>query len=368
MTKAQQVRPHRQAWHAVVPIVGVVCLAVSWNRDLPIAGLALLGVVLAATILSAVHHAEVVAARVGEPYGSLLLAVAVTVIEVSLILTIMSSQTSNSASLARDTIFAALMITCNGIVGAALLVRTLRGGEAVFNATGAVSGLAAIAALATLSLILPNFTTSSLGPTLTASQLVFAAIAALAVYLLYVFVQAVRHRDYFLPDDDDPTTDDDDDHLLPPSNRTAWTSFLLLLLALVTVVGLAKVTSPLLEAAVSTAGLPSAAVAVGIALLVLLPESIAAIRAARRGRVQTSLNLAYGSAMASIGLTIPSVAALSLLFGYELALGLNPVAIVLLAVTMFTGLATALYGRATVLQGGIHLTLLAAFLVLVAIP
>ena len=368
MTTATQVRPHRRTWHAVVPIVGVLSLLAAWNRDLSFALLAVLGLVLALTILSAVHHAEVVAARIGEPYGSLLLAIAVTVIEVSLILTIMASGASNTASLARDTIFAALMITCNGIVGAALLVRTLRGGEAVFNASGAVSGLAAIAVLATLSLILPNFTTSSAGPTLTATQLVFAALAALAVYLLYVFVQTVRHRDYFLPEDDDPALDDDDDHLLPPSNGTAWASLVLLILALVAVVGLAKVTSPLLEAGVSRVGLPSAAVAVGIALLVLLPESIAALRAARRGRVQTSLNLAYGSAMASIGLTIPSVAALSLFLGYELVLGLDPVAIVLLAVTMFTGLATALYGRATVLQGGIHLTLLAAFLVLVAVP
>jgi len=365
---SRQVRPHRRIWHAAVPVLGVICLLVSWNRDLPVGVLVLLGVILALTILSAVHHAEVVAARVGEPYGSLILAIAVTVIEVSLILTIMAAGSSSSASLARDTIFAALMITCNGIVGLALLVRTARGGEATFNAAGAVTGLSAIAVLATLSLILPNFTQSTSGPTFTSSQLIFAAIAALTVYLLYVFVQTVRHRDYFLPEDDDPTMDDADEHVLPPNRKTTWASVLLLMLALLAVVGLAKVTSPLLEAAVSTVGLPSAAVAVGIASLVLLPESIAAIRAARRGRVQTSLNLAYGSAMASIGLTIPSVAALSLILGYELVLGLDSVAIVLLTITMFTGLATALYGRATVLQGGIHLTLLGAFLVLVAVP
>lgn len=365
-TGSRQARPHRRIWHAAVPVLGVICLLVSWNRDLPVGVLALLGVILALTILSAVHHAEVVAARVGEPYGSLLLAIAVTVIEVSLILTIMAAGSSSSASLARDTIFAALMITCNGMVGVALLVRTARGGEALFNAAGAVTGLSAIAVLATLSLILPNFTQSTSGPTFTSSQLVFAAIAALTVYLLYVFVQTVRHRDYFLPEDDDPTTDDD--HVLPPTRMTTWASVLLLMFALLAVVGLAKVTSPLLEAAVFTVGLPSAAVAVGIASLVLLPESIAAIRAARRGRVQTSLNLAYGSAMASIGLTIPSVAALSLILGYELILGLDSVAIALLTITMFTGLATVLYGRATVLQGGIHLTLLGAFLVLVAVP
>lgn len=360
--------PHRRAWHAVIPLVAAACLALTWGRSLSLVMLGLVAVLLAMTVLSAVHHAEVVAARVGEPYGSLVLAVAVTVIEVALIVTLMAMRTQSAGSLARDTVFAALMITCNGIVGAALLVRTLRGGEAVFNASGAVSGLAAIAVLATFSLVLPTFTTSSAGPTLTDAQLAFAAAAALVVYLLFVLVQAVRHRDYFLPEDDDPAGDSEEHHASPPRGTDAWLSLGLLVIALIGVVGLAKVNSPLLEAAVESAGLPPAAAAVGIALLVLLPESIAAIRAARRGRIQTSINLAFGSAMASIGLTIPTIAVVSWLFDYQLTLGLDASAIVLLAATMFTGLATVLSGRATVLQGGIHLSLLAGFLVLVAIP
>lgn len=360
----------RRAWHAATPIVAVASLALAWGRDLPTWVLVALGFVMAAAVLSAVHHAEVVAARVGEPFGSLVLAVAVTVIEVALIVTLMASDPAGNEGLARDTVFAAVMITCNGIVGLALLARTLRGGEATFNAAGAVSGLSAIALLATFSLVLPSFTTSTLGPTLTTTQLAFAALAALVVYLLFVFVQAVRHRDYFLPDVDDPDGDGivEDEHVAPPSGRVALASMILLALALAAVVGLAKVTSPLIESAVRSVGLPPAAVAVSIALLVLLPESIAAVRAARRGRVQTSVNLAYGSAMASIGLTIPTIAVLSWVFGYRLELGLEPTAIVLLAITMFTGLATVLSGRATVLQGGVHLSLLAGFLVLVASP
>lgn len=363
----------RRAWHAATPIIALVCLVLAWGRSLPLVLLGVLAVVLALVVLSAVHHAEVVAARVGEPFGSLVLAVAVTVIEVALIITLMAADPAGTTGLARDTVFAALMITCNGIVGLALLARTVRGRQATFNAAGAVSGLSAIALLATFSLVLPSFTRSTAGPTLSDTQLGFAAVAALVVYLLFVFVQTVRHRDYFLPEDDEPHADDvvdedEDDHASRPSSRTALVSLLLLLVALVAVVGLAKVTTPLIEGAVESAGLPTAAVAVSIALLVLLPESIAAIRAARRGRVQTSLNLAYGSAMASIGLTIPTVAVLSWVFGYQLVLGLEATSIVLLAITMFTGLATVLSGRATVLQGGVHISLLAGFLVLVVAP
>lgn len=357
----------RRAWHAFVPAVATVTLAASWGRDLPTLVLVLIGLVLAAAVLSAVHHAEVVAARLGEPFGSLVLAVAVTVIEVALIVTLMTTDPQNTQALARDTVFAALMITCNGIVGASLLARTLRGGEVTFTAAGAVSGLSAIALLATFSLVLPSFTRSTQGPTLSTTQLAFAALAALIIYLLFVLVQTVRHRDYFLPDGQD-AEESDDVHAQTPSDREALVSLVLLILALAAVVGLAKVTTPLIEMGVTSLGLPRAAVAVSIALLVLLPESIAALRAATRGRIQTSLNLAYGSAMASIGLTIPTIALMSWIFDYDLVLGIDPTSVVLLAITLFTGLGTVLAGRATVLQGGIHLITLTGFLVLVASP
>lgn len=355
-------------WHRIVPLIALLALVVSWGRDLPMWWLTVLAVLLAGSVLAAVHHAEVIALRVGEPYGSLVLAVAVTVIEVALIVTLISTSSKASGSLARDTVFAALMITCNGIVGAAIVVRTLRGGTARFNAAGAGSGLAAIAALATLSLVLPTFTTSSAGPTFSTSQLAFAAIAALVVYLLFVFVQTVRHRDYFLPPLVAGQSASEDSHADRPSGRVALGSLAMLAVCLVGVVGLAKVTTPLIESIVKGAGLPVTAVAVVIALLVLLPESIAALRAAHRGRFQTSINLAYGSAMASIGLTIPTIAVASWLLGFDLMLGLDPVEITMLAITVGVGILTVTPGRATLLQGGLHLTLFAGFLVLVVSP
>lgn len=357
-----------QLIQVVLPILAVAVLGLTWGRTLPMALLVAVALVMAAAVVSAVHHAEVVALRVGEPFGSLVLAVAVTVIEVALIVTLMTTSETASASLARDTVFAALMITCNGMIGIALLVATFRGGTARFNAAGAGAGLAAIGALATLSLVLPTFTRSSAGPTFTASQLAFAALAALFIYLLFVFVQTVRHRDYFMPPRDKDASGHVIEHAVRPSDRAAIQSLILLALCLVAVVGLAKVTTPLIESLVAGAGLPLSAVAVSIALLVLLPESIAAIRAARRGRFQTSINLAYGSAMASIGLTIPTIAVASWLGGFDLILGLGATEIVLLTVTMFTGALTVTPGRASLLQGGVHLSLFAAFLVLVASP
>lgn len=323
---------------------------------------------LAGAVLAAVHHAEVVAHRVGEPFGSLVLAVAVTVIEVGLIVTLMASGGSKADALARDTVFAAVMITCNGIVGLSILVGTVRRRVVTFNAEGMGAAMATIATLATLSLVLPTFTTSRPGPQFSSAQLGFAAVASLALYLLFVAMQTVRHRDYFLPTTPDGTVIDVDEHAEPPSARAATTSLALLLVALVAVVGDAKAVSPAIENAVAAAGLPNAVVGVVIALLVLAPETLAAGRAARRDRVQTSLNLGLGSAMASIGLTIPAIAVATVWLEGPLLLGLGPVEMVLLAVTVVVGILTVVPGRATLLQGGVHLVILAAFIFLAASP
>jgi Ca2+:H+ antiporter len=334
--------------------------------------------VLAAAVLSAVHHAEVVAHRVGEPFGSLVLAVAVTIIEVALILTLMIAGGPGSASLARDTVFAAAMITTNGILGLSLLLGARRYGTTLFNAEGSGAALATVATLAVLTLVLPTFTTSRPGPQFTPAQLAFAAVASLVLYAAFVMTQTVRHRDFFLPvtDADRPpdrgsVPDGDEDegvHAAPPSDRAALTSLGLLLAALVGVVGLAKVESPAIEAGVAGLGLPPTFVGVVIALLVLLPETLAAARAARRNRIQISINLALGSAMASIGLTIPTIAVASIWLPGPLVLGLGPVQIVLLAVTVAVGALTVVPGRATRLQGAVHLVLLAAFVFLAANP
>ncbi|RJL25212.1 ionic transporter y4hA [Bailinhaonella thermotolerans] len=350
------------------PPLAVVLLALAWGRELPVAAVIVAAVFLAGAVLAAVHHAEVVAHRVGEPFGSLVLAVAVTVIEVALIVSLMASGGPEAASLARETVFAAIMITCNGIVGISLLITALRHRVAVFNAEGAGGALGTVATLATLTLVLPSFTTSTPGPAFAPAQLAFAAVASLALYGLFVFTQTVRHRDYFLPVRPDGSVIDADDHAVPPSGRTALASLGLLLVALVAVVGLAKVESPAIESAVSAAGLPHAVVGVVIALLVLLPESIAAVRAARRDRVQTSLNLALGSAMASIGLTIPTIAVASIWLDGPLHLGLGPTHLVMLALTLVVTTLTVVPGRATLLQGGLHLVLLSCFLFLAVSP
>jgi Ca2+:H+ antiporter len=355
-------------WTVSVPAVAAVALLLTWGRDLPPFVVVIVALLLAGAVLAAVHHAEVVAHKVGEPFGSLVLAVAVTVIEVALIVTLMISGGPETQALARDTVFAAVMITCNGILGLSLLVGALRRNVAVFNPEGTGSAFATVAALATLSLVLPTFTTSRPGPEFSGPQLAFAAVVSLGLYGLFVMVQTRRHRDYFLPITTAGKVIDVEEHADPPTGRTALISLGMLVLALVAVVGNAKAVSPTIEAGVAGAGLPHAVVGVIIALLVLLPETLAAVRAARRDRVQTSLNLSLGSAMASIGLTIPAIAIASIWLEGPLLLGLGGTQMVLLALTVVVGVLTVVPGRANVLQGGVHLGLLAVYLFLAASP
>ena len=354
----------RWSWTTVAPLAGLVVLAASWGRHPGTAAASVVAVFLVGAVLAAVYHAEVVAHRVGEPFGSLVLAVAVTVIEVGLILTLMLSHgDKDTSALARDTVFSAVMISCNGIVGLALLVGALRHHLASFNPEGTGAALATAITLASVTLVLPRFTTSTPGPEFSPSQLAFAAVASVALYGLFVFTQTVRHRDFFLPVGAAGDLDGDG-HADLPSSRTALVSLGLLVVALLGVVGLAKVESPSIEAGVSALGFPAASVGVVIALLVLLPESIAAVRAAARDDAQTSMNLAYGSAIASIGLTIPTLAVATIWVDDPLALGLEPMQMVLLATTAVVSVLTVVPGRAKPLQGGVHLVLLAAFVFL----
>ncbi len=356
---------HIPSWTTAIPVVALLTLIPTWGAKPPGIVLGVIALLLGGAVFAAVHHAEVIAHRVGEPFGSLVLAISVTIIEVGLIVTLMVSGGSETDTLARDTVFAAAMITCNGILGLSILVAALRRHVAEFNAEGMASALATVGTLATLTLVLPTFTTSASGPEFTAGQLAFAAVASIALYALFVLVQTVRHRDYFLPDEADAPPEV---HAAPPTNREALTSLGLLVVALVAVVGLAKVESPAIEDAVGAIGAPASAVGVAIALVVLLPETIAAIRNAARGRVQTSMNLAFGSAIASIGLTIPAIAVASIWLDGPLVLGLGPTQMVLLAITAVVGALTVLPGRATVQEGGVHLVLFAAFLVLAVSP
>jgi len=356
------------SWNGWVPIVAVVVLALGWGRDLSVAVVGIVTMILAGAVLAAVHHAEVVAHRVGEPFGSLVLAVAVTVIEVALIVTLMIGGAGAAETLARDTVFSAVMITCNGLVGLSILAGTRRHSVVSFNAEGSGAALATVATLTTLGLVVPTFTTTTPGPVFSPPQLAFAAITALALYGLFVALQTGRHRDYFLPVTADGAIIDADEHATPPTTRAALFSLSLLFIALVAVVGNAKLASPMIERGVVAAGLPASFVGVIIAMLILLPETLAAVRAAGRGRMQISLNLAFGSAMASIGLTIPTLAVAAIWLPVPLHLGLGPIHIVLFALTCIVAVLTVVPGRATLLQAGVHLALLAAYLFLAISP
>lgn len=390
----------RPSWTIVLPLLAAVALALAWFSEPGTLVLAVLAVLLVGAVLAAVHHAEVVAHRVGEPYGSLVLAVAVTIIEVALIVTLMVTTDKDTAGLARDTVFAAVMITVNGIVGISLLVGALKHHLAVFNPEGTGAALATVITLAVLCLVVPSVTTSEPGPEFTGVQLAFAAVASLTLYGMFVFTQTIRHRDFFLPVtqaghsplvpsaaradaaaqrssdaagapgffEHEPVDLDEDGHADPPTDRAALTSLGLLVVSLVAVVGLAKIESPAIEAGVAALGFPAAVVGVVIALLVLAPETIAAVRAASRNRVQVSLNLALGSAMASIGLTIPAIAVASIWLDGPLELGLDQLQTVLLLLTAAVAILTVVPGRAKPLQGGVHLVLFVSFLFLTIAP
>ncbi|WP_206994980.1 calcium:proton antiporter [Trinickia mobilis] len=348
-------------WTLWVPIAAWIILAASRAAGDGTWFVALIALSLAGAVFSAVHHAEVVAHRVGEPLGTLVLAVAVTVIEVALIVSVMLTGGPEKSGLARDTVFAAVMIVCNGIVGICLLVGGLRHGEQNFRVRGANAALSVLASLSILTLVMPNYLSAAPGPVLSTSQLAFAGVSSLVLYCVFVFVQTIRHRDYFLAD---ALAEDDSVHADPPSMRTAVISSVLLLIALVAVVLLAKLLSPAVERAVRAAGAPEAVVGIVIAALVLLPEGLAAVSQARANRLQTSLNLALGSALASIGLTIPTVAVVFISTGQPLTLGIGGMETVLLALTLLVGTLTLATGRTTILQGAVHLSLFAAYLFL----
>ena len=347
-----------------VPALACLTLGLVWGRELGWMLLLLVATALIATVLVSVHHAEVIAHRVGEPFGTLVLALAVTIIEVSLIISLMLSGGAAASALARDTVYATVMIVCNGTVGLCLLVGAWKHRVLTFRVEGTTPTLSVLATLTVLTLVLPSFTSTTPGPTLSSAQLVFVGVISLTLYGVFVFVQTVRHRGYFLP----VAVESDEEQADPPSTSVALTSLALLFLCLIAVVGLAKSLAPNIEAVVKSASAPHAVIGIAIALMVLLPETWAAVRTALRNRMQTSFNLALGSALATIGLTIPAVAATSIVLGLQLDLGLPPKEMVLLVLTLMISAMTLAGGRSTVLQGAVHLVLFAVFLFLAIVP
>jgi Ca2+:H+ antiporter len=352
-------------WSWLAPLAAALALALLQGRaaELPVAlGLAAL---LIPAVLAAVHHAEVIAVKVGEPFGTLVLALAVTVIECALIVTLMLAKPDASGALLRDTVYSAVMIILAGVVGLCIAVGAARHHVQRFGLHGASAATTTLAALAVLVLVLPNFTTSTTGPTYTDLQLILVGVASLVLWLLFVFVQTVRHRDYFLPEDGAADSHHDVGDV---SARQAALALGLLLASLVVVVLLSKTLSDPLAAAIAKSGAPLTAVGVVIAGIVLLPEGVAAVRAARADRLQTSLNLALGSALATIGLTVPIIAGLSVMFGWTLVLGLDAKGITLLALTLLVSSMSLSTGRTTVLQGAVHLVIFAFFLFTSFVP
>ena len=353
---------HWTGW--LPPLLG---LGAALGLGLRAAGWAALGILalLLLSVRAAVHHAEVVAARVGEPFGALILAIAVTVIEVALIASVMLAADPPNTTLLRDTILAVVMLVAAGLTGLCIVLAALRHREPGFNAEGASALLSVVVAMATLVLILPNHVRAAAGPEFGPVQQEVVAGLCLALYAVFVFVQTVRNRDYFIP------------HLLEgdgaepaarPSGREAAISGALLLLGLSAVVLLAKTVAPAIEATVATLRLPAAVTGVVVAAIVLLPETATALRAARADRLQTSLNLALGSAVSTIGLSVPIVVALAAWIGQPLALGVSPADTVLLALTFLTGM-LALSGAVTnLLQGCVLLVVFGAWLLTVFIP
>lgn len=346
------------------PGVALVLLVFYWNRTPDVGGVVLLSLVLLGGVMSAVHHVDVVAAFVGRVWGAVILALAVTIIEVALIVAILLASGESAAGLGRDTVFAAVMITTNGIIGLSVVAATFRSATSSFNSEGSGAALGAIAVIATLSLVIPAFTTGSAGPTFTNPQLIFVGLAALSVYILFLYILTVRNREHFEDLESPPT----EALVVVPSRSHFVTSFVLLIIALAIIVGLSKVLSPSVETVVVGAGLPLTFVAVAIALVILLPEGVAAFRFARRGHLQSSFNLGYGSALASIGLTIPALVVVSFMLDFDLEFGLRSIDIVLFFLTLVVSTVTVASHRVTLFQGGLHLAIFAAFLFLSMSP
>jgi Ca2+:H+ antiporter len=319
---------------------------------------------LVGSVLAAVHHAEVIAHRVGQPFGVLVLAIAVTVIEVALIVSLMFA--GGDEGLARDTVFAAVMIILNGMVGICLLIGGIKYRVQKFELEGVRSTLTVLVSISVLTLILPNYTSSTDGPEYSNAQLLFVGIVTLVLYATFVIVQNIRNRDFFLSESEKQDEQEAAEH--PPTRRATISSFLLLLVCLVAVVLIAKALSPDLDRLVDRLNAPHSLVGVIIAMIVLLPESVAAIRAARNNHLQKALNLSLGSAVASIGLTIPTVSAVSIFTGLPLALGLDIKSTMLFFLTLLVVAISLSTGRTTILQGMVLLVLFAVYLFMIIFP
>ncbi|MFY7652608.1 MAG: calcium:proton antiporter [Chitinophagaceae bacterium] len=350
-------------WTITFPLLACILYATGYTQQNT--GFQIIaGILLIISVTSAIHHSEIVAHKVGEPFGTIILAVAITIIEVSVIVSLMLSGGDNVATLARDTVYSATMLILNGIVGLCLFIGGLKHHEQIFSKHSVIIALVSLISILIFTLILPTFTKSVSGPYYSQSQLIFASFACLFIYSCFIVAQTVRHREYFLPKNDESSTQIS----TIVTTKALIISFIFLIVSLTVVVLLAKELSPVIESVVLSYQLPKRLVGVIIAAIILLPEGTAAIIAAKKNKLQTSLNLALGSALASIGMTIPIVSLVSYLYNMQLVLGLDILSIILLGLSIFTVMLSLISGRSNIVYGAVLLTNLIAFIYLIIYP
>jgi Ca2+:H+ antiporter len=303
-----------------------------------------------------VRHADALAEILGEPFGTLILTFAITAIEVMMIVAVMVGGPEVS-TLARDTMFAVIMIVFNGMAGLALLLGGLRYHEQTYNLQGANAFLAVTIPLAVLVLILPNFTEAP-GPTLSTFHEIFLMVMSVALYAVFLAIQTLRHRRYFVAEEEEPKGSGRTDL------RPAYYHGALLVLYIVPIILLSKSIAVPIDFGVAVAGAPAALVGFVVAALILSPESLGAVRAALANQLQRSINLLLGSVLASISLTVPAVLAIAMLTDRTVVLGLENVDMVLLALTLGMTVLTYGSGRTNILLGAVHLLLFFTYLVL----
>ena len=320
--------------------------------------------VLLATVIAAVLHAEEIAHALGEPFGTLVLTVSVTIIEVALIMSLTLGDHPDP-TLARDTVFSVVMIVCNGLVGLCIVVGGLQYRQQDFEVEGASAYLSVLTPLSVLTMVLPNYTQSSTGPTLTSGQLGFVAVVTVLLYAVFLYIQTVRHTEYFTEVNAGPSGAEPSDE----KNKTApRKASILLIVSLLAVVLLSKTFATSVKTGLSYVGAPEALSGFLVALLILLPEGITALRASWANELQRSINLALGSSLATIGLTVPAVAVITIFLGTNLILGLSNASMVLLFLTLLVSTLTFGRGRTNILYGFVHLIIFATYIFLIFEP